>query len=211
MEREFWIERWQSGRIGFHEGAVNAMLLAHAKALGEGARRVLVPLCGKAEDMAWLAAQGHTVVGVELASQAVEAFFADHDLVPTVSPQGALMAYRAGPYTLLVGDFFAVTPDDVGPVDALYDRAAVIALPPSLRTRYAGQVRALMPAGPRGLVITLEYPTGAMEGPPFSVPEAALRALYPDTPLTLLDTQSSTVPRSDPGGLPAYEHGFALG
>lgn len=210
MDHDFWIERWRSGRIGFHLEAPNPMLLAHAEALGAGPRRVLVPLCGKTEDMAWLAAQGHTVVGVELAVQAVEDFFRTHGLVPTVTPRGALRAYTAGPFTLWAGDFFEVTRDDVGPVDALYDRAALIALPPSMRAQYAAHVRALLPDGPRGLVITLEYPEDAMQGPPFSVPEAELRALYPDTPITLLATREATLPPSDPGGLPVLERCFAL-
>ncbi len=211
MHPDFWIERWQSGRIGFHQGAPNPLLVAHAAALGAGPRRVLVPLCGKTEDMVWLAAQGHTVVGVELAIQAVEDFFRAHGLEPRVTPQGCAWSYTVGPFTLLAGDFFGVTRDDVGPVDALYDRAALIALPPSMRLRYAAQVRALLPDGPRGVVITLESPEGPMEGPPFSVSEAELRALYPDTPITLLESQGLTLPPSDPGGIPVIERCFALG
>ena len=62
MHPEYWIERWKEGRIGFHRAGVNPQLVEHhARALGE-TKRVLVPLCGKSEDLAWLAASGHEVV-----------------------------------------------------------------------------------------------------------------------------------------------------
>lgn len=207
MHHDFWMDRWQRGQIGFHEGAPNALLAARVAHLG-ASRRVLVPLCGKAEDMAFLAAQGHTVVGVELAEMAVTEFFAAHGLAPTVSPRGALRAFEAGPYTLLVGDFFAVTPDDVGPVDALYDRAALIALPPAMRRDYAAQIDRLVPQGAPGVLVTLEYPDGAMEGPPFSVPESEVRGLYATRAVTLCTTQEAGGPRASIG---AVERCYTLG
>lgn len=207
MHHGFWIDRWQRGQIGFHEGVPNALLASRVGHLG-ASRRVLVPLCGKAEDMAFLAAQGHTVVGVELAEIAVTEFFAARGLSPRVSPRGALRALEAGPYTLLVGDFFALTPDDVGPVDALYDRAALIALPPAMRRDYATQVDRLVPQGALGVLVTLEYPEGAMEGPPFSVPESEVRGLYPTRAVALCTTQPASGPRASLG---AVERCYTLG
>jgi thiopurine S-methyltransferase len=182
---EEWLARWRDGRTGFHEGHPNRYLTAHAARLA-GARRVLVPLCGKTEDLAFLA-RTHEVVGVELAAQAVEAFFAEHGLAPTIERRGAFEAYRAGAITILVGDVLATTAEVVGPVDALYDRAALIALPPEVRVAYARQVRGLISAGATGLVVTLEYDQTRMSGPPFSVPEAEVRALYPGLAVEQLD------------------------
>src|SRR4051812_12173703 len=149
-----WLGRWREGRTAFHEGRPNDLLVRHAARLA-GRRRVLVPLCGKSEDLAFLAARGHDVVGVELAEQAVQAFFAEHDLTPSIARRGSVIAYEVGPgmvrpaapagpagptasgaIALWAGDFFAVTPELLGPVDALYDRAALIALPAELRPRY---------------------------------------------------------------------------
>ncbi|MBP6631678.1 MAG: hypothetical protein KBG28_27125 [Kofleriaceae bacterium] len=184
MDAEQWIERWRTGRIGFHEGRPNDLLVAHADHL-TGRRRVLVPLCGKAEDLAFLAGAGHDVVGIELATEAVVAFFAEHGLTPEVTPGlggGALTAYRAGPITLLAGDVFAVGPAEVGPVDAIYDRAALIALPPDLRRRYAAHLHGLAPGGAAGvtlLQICLEYEQARRDGPPFAVLADEVRALYP--------------------------------
>ena len=200
MDASFWFDRWREGRIGFHEGRPNRFLERHHARLGER-RRVLVPLCGKADDLAYLAGLGHEVVGVELVEDAVRAFFAEHGLTPTVE-RGV---YRAGAVTIVAGDFFATSRAVLGAVDALYDRAALIALPPDLRPRYAAHVRGLLPAGAPGLIVTLEYPPGHLDGPPFSVLEAELRALYPELPIEALDRADD--PRR---GAPVEERCFAI-
>lgn len=210
MTTEDWVARWREGRIGFHEGQPNEMLDRHHARIA-GARRVLVPLCGKAVDLAFLAAHGHEVVGVELAEVAVQAFFAEHALAPTVTPRGGLVEYRAGAITILAGDMFAVTAELAGPIDALYDRAALIALPPELRPPYVALVRRLLPAGARGLIITAEYDQALMAGPPFAVLEDELRALYAGAALELLAEQ----PLSGAGKcaqlkIPAVERCFAV-
>lgn len=185
MEGDFWRERWASNRIGFHEGAPNAFLVKHRALLGPK-RRVLVPLCGKAEDLGYLASLGHEVVGVELVPQAVEAYFAEHGLTPKRTPRGAMEAFEAGGVTILAGDFFATRREDVGGVSAFYDRAAVIALPPTLRARYAAHLRTLVPKAAPGVVITVEYDQTKADGPPFSVPEAELRSLHAGSEVTFL-------------------------
>jgi thiopurine S-methyltransferase len=208
--QEDWIARWRDGRTGFHEGHANVFLDRYLARLS-GRRRVLVPLCGKSEDLAFLAAHGHDVVGVELAEQAVRAFFDAHALVPAITPRGALTEYRSGALTLLVGDFFEVTPAAIGPVDAFYDRAALIALPEELRPRYVAHLRALVPAGAPGLVITLEYDAHAMTGPPFSVSESELRALYAGATVEWLDEQAAGGGgKCSQSGVPATERCFAI-
>ena len=177
MDHDFWHSRWGAGQIGFHEGEVNQHLAEHGSALGSG-KRVLVPLCGKAEDLTYLVAYGHQVVGVELVESAVAAFFAEHGAEAKIEQAGAFKRYSAPGITIFVGDFFDTTRELLGPVDALYDRAAIIALPEAMRVAYAKHVRALMPAGAPGIIVTTEYPQDQMSGPPFSVPEAELRSHY---------------------------------
>jgi len=135
-----WLARWRDGKIGFHEGRPNDLLARHLARLAR-ARRVLVPLCGKTEDLAFLAANDHDVVGIELAEQAVSAFFAEHGLAPAITQRGPFTVYTAGAITLLAGDIFAATAELVGPVDGLYDRAALVALPDTLRPSYAALLR----------------------------------------------------------------------
>ena len=85
MQPDFWHQRWADNQIGFHQSAPTPLLLKHWPALGitPGAQ-VFVPLAGKSLDMAWLASQGHRVLGVELSQLAVEQFFAEHDLQPGI-------------------------------------------------------------------------------------------------------------------------------
>ena len=185
MEPAFWSSRWAEGRTAFHEGRPNALLVQFASRLGTG-RRVFVPLCGKAEDLAWLAAQGHQVVGVELVEDAVRAFFTEHGWTPVVDTVGPFKRYIFESITLLAGDFFATTAQVLGPIDALYDRAANIALPETMRPDYVEHVRALLPAGAPGLLITVDYDQALMEGPPFSVSEPEVRRAYQGATVELL-------------------------
>ena len=205
-----WIARWRDGRTGFHEDRPNEHLAHHVDWLG-GARRVLVPLCGKAVDLGFLATHGHEVVGIELAEQAVGEFFAEHSLTPTIGARGPFVEYRAGAITLLAGDVFDATPELLGPIDALYDRAALIALPADIRPRYVAHLRALLPAGAPGLVITLDYDQARIAGPPYAVSEAELRALYAGAAIELLaQQQASDLPKCSQAGVSVVERCFAI-
>ena len=179
MEPDFWLQRWQEGRTGFHRGEVMPLLEQHwpGLALASGAR-VFVPLAGKSLDMHWLASRGHRVLGSELSPLAVEAFFAEAGLVPDVVEGMDGVHHRAGPLDLVRGDVFELADATLAGIDAVYDRAALIALPPATRRRYVEQVYGKLPSGCRGLLITLEYPQAQMAGPPFSVEEAEVRALF---------------------------------
>lgn len=207
VDPDFWRARWSEGRIGFHEGVANSFLAKYVAVLGQG-KRVFVPLCGKAEDLAFLAAQGHQVVGVELVESAVQAFFAEHRVTPVVSQRGPFVEYSAQNITLLAGDFFACSREVLGEVNAFYDRAAVIALPAPMRAQYVKLLRSLLPVGSPGLVITVEYQQEQMVPPPFSVPEAELRAHYSGATLECVDQLKAEGPRL--GAIAAIEKCFQV-
>ena len=168
MDASFWHERWETGRIAFHEGAPNTLLTENFGKLGLRRARVFAPLCGKSEDLAWLAGQGHIVCGAELDRRAVEAFFDEHGLAPEITEVGALRRYSAGAVTLFQGDIFALDAATLGPVDLIFDRAALVALPPAMRPGYTAHLRDITAGAPQFL-ITFEYDQTAMDGPPFSV------------------------------------------
>ncbi|RAI62218.1 thiopurine S-methyltransferase [Pseudomonas fluorescens] len=179
MQPEFWHKKWASNQIGFHLPQVNPHLQRFWPQLGlEESARVLVPLCGKSLDLLWLAQCGHEVLGVELSEKAVEDFFSEHQLDPAVSEQGPFSVYRAGSIELWCGDFFALTPGDVADCSALYDRAALIALPPSMRERYATHLKRILPKGSLGVLITLDYDQAEMSGPPFAVLDDEVQRLF---------------------------------
>lgn len=179
MDTSFWIERWDKRQIGFHQQHVNPYLQSHWSQLGTAPNDgVFVPLCGKSLDMQWLRAQGHTVVGVEVSQQAVREFFSEQQIVPRVTRGTRFEAWEAPGYRLLCGDFFALEPADLQGVGAVFDRAALVALPGELQQRYVEKLTAVVPAQARTLLIAMTYPQEQMSGPPFAVDEAEVRSLY---------------------------------
>ncbi|MDJ0607592.1 MAG: thiopurine S-methyltransferase [Kiloniellales bacterium] len=178
MEADFWHERWETNQLGFHERDGNAMLVANFRALGlaPGAR-VFVPLCGKTRDIAWLLAQGHRVAGAELSKLAVDQLFEDLGVAPEVAEAGDLLHYRAPDLDIFVGDIFALTRAALGPVDAVYDRAALVAFPEAMRGPYAAHLHALTGGAPQ-LLLCFEYDQTIMPGPPFSLEEAEVRRVH---------------------------------
>ncbi len=181
MHSDFWHERWRDNRIGFHADSVHPMLVRHWPRLGvDESERVFVPLCGKSLDMAMLRDRGHEVVGVEISAVAIESFFGEQEIAPSRDCMKGYERWYAPGYDLLVGDFFTLDPADLGPIGAAYDRAALIALPPEMRARYAQKMQDLLPAGARVLLITLQHDTPELEGPPFCVRDEEVGALFGD-------------------------------
>ncbi|UVK86845.1 thiopurine S-methyltransferase [Pseudomonas sp. B21-051] len=178
MQPEFWHKKWESNQIGFHLPEVNPYLQRHWAV--PATARVLVPLCGKSLDLAWLAARGHQVLGIELSEKAIEDFFKEHQVQPQISQKGAFKVYRGDAIELWCGDFFALTADDVADCAALYDRAALIALPPAMRERYAAHLQQILPQSVQGLLITLDYDQAQMSGPPFAVSDDEVQRLMGD-------------------------------
>ena len=199
MNPDFWHQRWHDNQIGFHQAEPTPLLQKHWAAVGAPAGgKVFVPLAGKSLDMLWFAAQGHRVLGVELSELAVAQFFAENGLRPEIRDTHYGRHYEAGGIELILGDAFGLDADLLRDCDAVFDRAALIALPPELRRRYANELYAKLPAGCRGLLITLEYPQAERDGPPFSVPGDEVRALYGrDWDIDLLERRP--IPPEHPG------------
>ncbi len=179
MHPDFWQQRWREGRIGFHQDKPTPLMLKHWPSLGVASgSRVFVPLAGKSLDLAWFASQGYRVLGVELSRLAVDQFFAEHGLTPDERTTRYGTHFEAGGIEIILGDAFGLDAEILADCDAVYDRAALIALPPELRARYVGELYARLPKGCRGLLITLEYPQHEKQGPPFSVAEAEVLERY---------------------------------
>ncbi|MCM5703040.1 thiopurine S-methyltransferase [Larsenimonas salina] len=180
MTNDAWLSRWDEGRIGFNLDAPHTGLTDYWSELALARHaRVLVPLCGKSVDMRWLAHRGHPVVGVELAQAALLQFTqGSDDDVEHVSRDG-FKGIRQSGVEILCGDFFQFRRDHGGPFGAFYDRAALIALPPARRQRYAFHLAQLLPPGAAGLLITLEKTGEAIKhGPPFHVSKEELEHLF---------------------------------
>ena len=162
-----WLTRWESGQTGWHEANGNSALRKFWPRLGMGSR-VLVPLCGKSPDLLWLAQQGHDVTGVELSEIAARAFFAETGISFEIISRGRLLCFQGleEAVSIVCGDYFQFSDK---PFDALYDRAALVALPPALRPDYVTHTKTLLRPGAAKMVITLEYDQSKANGPPYSV------------------------------------------
>ncbi|SIP99736.1 thiopurine S-methyltransferase [Solilutibacter tolerans] len=179
MEADYWKSRWLRGETGWHRDEVMPLLLRHWPSLhAKPGSEVLVPLSGKTLDMPWLAAQGQRVLGIELSERAIKSFFLEQELSDVVSdtPDGPL--HRANDIAILEADAFEVSETTLSGIRHVYDRAALIALPPELRQRYVDTLYARLPAGTNAVLITLEYPQHEKDGPPFSVSEDEVYSLF---------------------------------
>ena len=203
MEREFWLERWRLNQIGFHQADYNERLLRHWSALKVPAdAQVFVPLCGKSRDMWWLASRGHSVIGVEIASTAVEAFFAEASAPHDRRHSDKFVAYEGDRVRIFCGDFFDLGGAQLRDVRGVFDRAALVALPPPLRRRYCDHLLEVLPVGTAILLLTLEYDQKKVDGPPFAVLREEVDALYGSRcSIYLLDhTPAEMPPRFDAVG-----------
>lgn len=181
MKNDFWLRKWESSDIRFHQSEAHPTLVREWTALPAG--RVLVPLCGKTLDLAWLRSRGHTVAGAELSPIACRDFFEENRIAYTNAPApgGTHEIYRGDGIEIWCGDYFALPPSWFEGATAVYDRAALIALPAELRERYAAFLRAQLPRMSPALemlLITVEYAEGTLPGPPFAVSEEEVRRHY---------------------------------
>ena len=181
MDPSYWQNKWQIQDIGFNQTKPNPLLQRYIDRLQlQQNARIFVPLCGKTIDMIWLAQQGYEVIGVELSDIACDAFFTEHHIEPQITQIDQFTVYQhpSARITLLSGDFFKLTKEILGPFDAVYDRAALIALPPKLRPQYVQHLTELLAPNTAILLITLAYPQDTFSGPPFSVEEMEVEALF---------------------------------
>lgn len=190
MDHKAWLDRWSSNRIGFHQPKPNRWLVAHWDTLrAQGA--VFVPLCGKSLDMRYLEDLGHRVIGIDLAHMALEAYFEEGGEQVAPVSHNRLQRFEGARSTLYCGDFFALTSVELEGVDSVFDRGALVALPPKQRVAYAQHLLDLIDPGVRILLVTIEYDQGLVAGPPFSV--------LPEEVAALFGTQADVQPLSRTG------------
>ena len=204
MDANFWHKRWEKNEIGFHQGEANVLMVDnfHALSLVKNSR-VFVPLCGKTRDIAWLLSEGYRVAGVELSKLAVEQLFADLGVEPKISTVDKMQHFKATNIDIFVGDIFNMSARIIGTVDAIYDRAAFMALPADLRDKYASHVNEITNTAPQ-LLICLDYEQAVMQGPPFSIDKDELIRVYGDH-YNLTKRVSVTVEGGLKGKWPAQE------
>lgn len=177
MDRTYWEEVWREEELGFHQAQVNRHLQRFWSRLGlMPEARVLVPLCGKSLDMSWLLSEGHDVIGVDYSQRAQEEFLAARPESVRFSEQGELKLAYQGALLFVAGDVFHLRQEMLRSVDALYDRAALVALPPAVRQNYALFLAQCLKPGAKILLITRQAPEE--QGPPFNISAQEVVRLY---------------------------------
>ena len=175
MKPKFWLDRWQKNQIGFHQAEHNKLLLEFWPRTGlTPGQRIFVPLCGKSLDMRWLEAAGHPVTGVEVAQIAVETYYAEAQVSVDTNVVDRFVKYAPSaatdvPVEILLGDFFDLTAPLLEDVSGVFDRGALVALPPDMRFRYVDHLLRIIPDEARILLLTFEYDQNLVAGPPHSV------------------------------------------
>lgn len=185
MEPKFWLEKWDKNQIGFHKEDINENLLDFFPKGNLKEKRVFVPLCGKSKDLLWFRRNGMQVVGCELSEKGVHDFFDENRIKHKVKElDSGMKLYQSENIEIYQGDIFALK--DVGPVDYIYDRASMIALPPEIRKKYVGKLKELFNKNFCLFLVTLEYDQPQAEGPPFSVPQLEVEECYKEFKIEVL-------------------------
>jgi thiopurine S-methyltransferase len=178
---KFWLEKWQSGKVGFHLDEVNSLLRDYWPSLAAGAK-VLVPLCGKTKDLIWLAEQGLKVVGIEVSDIAIRDFFSENQLSYELAWYDGVAYYQAKELDILLieQDFFEFRETDF---DACYDRASLVALPQNLRAPYTKHLKQRLADNAHLLLVTIDYSYQDKSklacSPPFNVSDAEVSIYWP--------------------------------
>jgi len=179
MDPNFWHERWVKGEIGFHLNDVNPFLLKHWSALQASPNEsVFVPLCGKSVDLIWLSRRCANVVGIELNQKAVEGFFSDNQLSPSIIQSEHFTLYQANNISLYCGDLFQLQQSNIANCTLIYDRASLVAFPPDMRRLYTSKLDELFSFPHKRLLITFDYNQQLMDGPPFAVSPDEVNFLF---------------------------------
>jgi SAM-dependent methyltransferase len=153
---EFWNERFDQRFTPWDQAGVPDAFQAFVA--GRAPCNVLIPGCGSAYEALWLAQAGWPVKAIDFSPSAVAAArtqLGDHaDVVEQA-------------------DFFAYQPPF--PVDWVYERAFLCALPPDRWPDYAVRMAALLRPG--ALLGGFFFLGATPKGPPFGIDREALDAL----------------------------------
>jgi SAM-dependent methyltransferase len=145
---EFWDLRYEARFAPWDAGKVPAQLRAFSLPVGAARRSILVPGCGSAWDVRFLAESGWDVLGIDFSAEALTAARA------VLGPHGDRVRQA---------DFFA--PMSEAPFAVVYERAFLCALPRRLWNDWGRRVAQLVEPG--GLLAGYFYFDEGERGPPF--------------------------------------------
>lgn len=173
--KEFWLKRWQDNDIAWHQAQIEPFL---PKYFNKKGAKVFVPLCGKSRDMLWFSEQGCDVLGVELSSSACHQFFKEAGLFYQVEKGEGFEIFSSDKIKILCGDIFDLSPTMFLGIDFVYDRAALIALPPKLRAPYSLLITEICKQTSAEVLLVGREDFLKRDGPPYDVSKEEVERLY---------------------------------
>ena len=153
----FWDERFERGFTPWDRGGVPHALRDFVTRAPQPLR-TLIPGCGAAYELAFLLGQGWDATAIDFSPGAV-------------ASANAGLGQWAG--RVLQADFFAFRP--AAPLELIYERAFLCALPPAMWALVAARWADLLAPGAR--LAGFFFFDDAPKGPPFGIARAALDAL----------------------------------
>jgi SAM-dependent methyltransferase len=153
----FWDERFERDFTPWDFKGV-PQALRDFVARDRAPRTVLIPGCGNGYELACLSEAGWDATAIDFSPAAVSRARA-----------------QVGPWAARVvqADFFAWQPQQ--PLDLVYERAFLCALPPAMRPQVAARWAGLL--APGGELAGFFFFGSALKGPPFGIARAELEAL----------------------------------
>lgn len=193
MDTNFWHQKWNNNEIGFHKSEANPILIKHFDSLSlKKGSRIFIPLCGKTLDISWFLDNGYKVVGVELVELAIQQLFQNLQVEFKLEEKGNFKHYFSDNIDIFVGNCFELSSDIIGHIDAIYDRASLVALPEEMRKQYTSHLIDITKKAPK-LLVTFDYNQEEMSGPPFSISKDEVMEHYEKVyNINLLETIDST-------------------
>lgn len=189
MDKNYWIERWKKKEIGFHQENYNEYLQQYGEKFFRSIDSIFIPLCGKTKDILWFYHFNKNLLGVEISEIACCEFFVENKIPFNTQTYQNFKIYSSldKKIYILNGDFFCLEKSilQIFPykIHGIYDRAALIALPKTMRIEYVRKIHELFhPFALKYFLITLEYElfnkNTEEHGPPFCVRSEEIFTLY---------------------------------
>jgi len=178
MEKEYWLNKWQTNDTPWHSQEINRNLIDNIDKLElQPGNCILVPLCGKTKDMLWLADRGYHVIGIELCPMACTDFFKELNIEPRIANEDSFQKYQHKNIEIYCVDVFKLTEGSLPTIHAVYDNRALIALPPSMQKKYVDHLVACIGTHVKYMLLTIES-SCVVTGPPFSINRADVDSLF---------------------------------
>lgn len=142
-----------------------------------GSQRVLITFCGRDNMVMWYRSLAAHVICIDPSAEAIEQFLKDNHLAYDHTAEGR---YEAEGITFFNSSIFEIEPADIGRIDCVYDRAALVTLPETQRQQYLDKMDALMHPGSTYVLFTLEFQPCVGDTSPFSITPEDVYRYYGD-------------------------------